>query len=394
MINNIFNKGKSPKPPRSELARRMRLMLIIVVAIFGLIFLFDIARSILMKRFFAHFALPTVTISSTKAQLETWTPSINAIGSLLAVNSINVSSQLPGMVVAIKFQSGQMVKEGDPLVQLDDRTDLQDLANLNAQLQLAQLNYQRQVNLLKTNATAQSVLDQASAQLQQNQSQVAKTKLLIQEKLISAPFNGKLGIRNVNLGQYISPGVGLVNLQSMDPLHVQFSLPEQYLKSLYIGQPLEFTVTDYPEQIFKGNISALESSVNVVTRNIQIEGLVPNGKQQLYPGMFANIRVVLPTKRNVVTVPQTAIAFSLYGDSIFVINQDGKDENGKPIFVVHQRYVTTGDRQGDRIAVVEGLKAGEEVVTAGQLKLQDGAQVLINNNVKLPKLTPEETKSA
>ncbi len=383
---------KKPKRKLNPTSKRMVVMLVIVGCIFGLIFVFDIVRDIFMKRFFAHFSLPTVTISTSIAQAEKWTPTISAVGSLGAKDGVEVSPQVAGMVTAIHFQSGQMVKAGDPLVQLDDRTDQQDLNNLTAQMSLAQVEYQRQANLVKTNAASKSAVDQASATLQESQAAVAKTKVLIDEKLINAPFSGKLGIRNVNIGQYLSPGTGLVNLQSMDPLLIQFSLPEQNLKDLYPGQDLDFTVDTYPARTFHGKITATESSINVQTRNILVEGTVPNKDMQLYPGLFANIQVLLPSKENVVTVPQTAVSYSLFGDSVFVVAQEGKDEQGNPNMVVHRRYITTGDRRGSEVAVVKNLKAGEQVVNSGQLKLEDGVKVLINNSVQLPQLSPEELK--
>ncbi|HVV69425.1 MAG TPA: efflux RND transporter periplasmic adaptor subunit [Gammaproteobacteria bacterium] len=367
-------------------------MLIIVGCIFGLIFLFDIVRDILMKRFFAHFALPTVTISTSIAKAEDWTPTISAVGTLVATSGVEVSPQVAGMVTAINFQSGQMVKQGDPLVQLDDRTDQQDLKNFNAQLTLAQVEYQRQVNLAKTNSTSKSSIDQAAATLQEAQAAVAKTQILIDQKLIKAPFSGKLGIRNVNIGQYVSPGTGLVNLQTMDPLLIQFSLPEQNLKYLYPGQLIDFSVDTYPEQKFRGQITATEASVNTQTRNILVEATVPNKDMRLYPGLFANIEVLLPTKQNLVTVPQTAVSYSLFGDSVFVVKQEGKDADGKPNLVVHLRYVTTGDRRGNEVAIIKNLKAGEEVVNSGQLKLDDGVKVQVNNSVQLPGLSPSELK--
>jgi membrane fusion protein, multidrug efflux system len=210
--------------------------------------------------------------------------------------------------------------------------------------------------------------------------------------LINAPFSGKLGIRNVNIGQYVSPGTGLVNLQSMDPLLIQFTLPEQQLEKLYPGQPLEFTVDTYPHQVFHGKITATEAAVNIQTRNIMVEGLIPNADMQLYPGLFANVQVLLPTQQNVVTVPQTAVSYTLFGDSVFVVKPEGKDKEGKPNMVVHIRYVTTGDRHGDKVAITKNLKAGEEVVNSGQLKLNDGDTVLINNSIQLPEISPEELK--
>lgn len=367
----------------------MRRMIIILAIVFGSLLLFNVARHLLMARFFAHFAMPAVSISTTTAKTETWTPLINTVGSLVAINGVQVSPQIAGMVTTIHFNSGQMVEKGQPLIQLDDRTDQQDLKNYQSQLTLAQINYNRQASLAKTKAASQATLDDATAQLQQAQAMVAKTQILIDEKLIEAPFAGKIGIRNVNIGQYVSPGDNLVNLQSLDPLHVQFSLPEQHFKSLFVNQPIQFSVDNYPGKLFKGKITALDASVSTQTRNILVEAITDNQEHRLYPGMYAVIQVLLPTQENVITVPQTAISFSLFGDAVFVVTQDGKDKDGKPILTAHRRYVTTGDRRGSQIAVLKGLKAGEQVVNSGQLKLDDGVPVVINNSVKLPEMSPE-----
>ncbi len=375
---------------KNPLAKRMKIMIIILIVVFGGIFAFNILRHVMMKRFFANFTPPPVTISSTKATAKTWEPFISSIGTLVAIDGVQVSPQVGGTVMAIKFESGQMAKAGTPLVQIDDRTDQEDLKSYQAQLKLDELNYQRQINLIKTKATSQSSVDSAQAQLEQSKANVAKTLILIAQKNIEAPFDGKLGIRQVNLGQYVSPGTALVSLQSLNPMYVQFSLPEHYLKSLYVDQPVQVTVTTNPKEIFQGKINAIDSTSNAQTHNILVQAVLPNDQFHLYPGMFANIKVMLPTQENVITVPQTAVSFSLYGDSIFVIKQEGKDEKGNPILKTYRRYITTGDRQGNEVAILKGISANEEVVTSGQLKLDDGTHVVINNSVTLPEI-PENT---
>ncbi len=379
----------SPKP---QLAKYMRRMIIILLIVFGTLLLFNVARHYFMQRFFAHFALPTVTISTTRATTDTWTPTIDAVGSVTAIDGVQVSPQVAGMITRIYFNSGQLVKKDDPLVQLDDRTDQQDLKNFKAQLDLAQISYDRQVSLVKTRSSSQASLDEATAQLQEAQAAYTKTQVLIDEKLIKAPFSGKIGIGNVNLGQYVSPGANLVNLQSLNPLHVQFSLPEQHFKSLYVNQPIQFSVDNYPGELFDGKITAIDAAINTDTRNILVEAVTPNDKLRLYPGMYANVHVLLPTQEHVVTVPQTAVSFSLFGDSVFVVTKSGEDKEGKPTYKAHRRYVLTGDRRGDQVAILKGIQASEEVVNSGQLKLEDGVDVMINNSVALPAMSPETLK--
>lgn len=385
-----MNDIKQPDSKKRLNAKYMRRMLIIFAIVFGTLFLFDFARNWFLNRYFAHFTLPTPTVSSAKAVAQDWTPSIEAVGSLVAINSVQVSPEIPGMVVGISFESGQMVKKGQPLIQLDNAADQQDLANYQAQQQLAKINYERQLTLSKTNSTAQASLDSARAQYEQSQAAVAKTQILIEQKNIKAPFAGKIGIRNVNLGQYVSPGAGLVNLQSLDPLYVQFTLPQQQLKSLAVGQTIELTSDTLPNSRFTGKIIALDSSVNPQTRNISVQAMISNKDLTLIPGTFVNIRVMLPTVVKAITLPQTAIAFSLFGDSVFLLTPDGKDKDGKGLFKAHRHYVTTGARRGNLVQVTSGLKAGDEVVASGQLKLEDGMQTYVDNRVKMPERSAKE----
>lgn len=393
-MTNQHTQQPTDQPTKKQRAKYMRRMLIIVILVFGIIFLFNFLREVFLNHYFKNFTLPTVTISSIKAVEENWTPTIQGIGSLVAVNGVQVTPQVPGTVTAINFQSGQMVEKNQSLILLDTSTDKEDLANLNSQAQLAKINYDRQVNLMKTNSTSQASLDNARSQYQQSQAALTKSQVLIEQKNIKAPFAGKLGIRNVNIGQYVSPGAALVNLQSLDPLLVQFTLPQQYLSSIYVNQPVTLTTDAFPKEIFKGKINAFDSAINTQTRNFTVQAIFPNPQHRLLPGLAANVDVALPTQNKVVSLPQTAIAFSLFGDSVYVINQEGTDKDNKPIYKVHRRYVTTGTRLGDKVQILTGLKAGEEVVSSGQLKLEDGMRVFIDNQVKLPARTPEQLQKA
>lgn len=355
----------------------MIIMIIVLVIVFGGIFGWGLVRSIFMKRYFATFQPPPVTISTAKAKSAVWQPFIEAVGSVIAINGVQVTSEVPGMVVKINFQSGQMVKQGDPLIQLDDSTDQQDLKNFQAQLTLAQITFRRQSILYKGRNVAKADLDQARATLEQAQANVGKTQVLIEKKNIKAPFSGKLGIRMVNLGQYIEAGTGIVSLQSMDPLYVQFTLPEQYLNALRVGQPIEITVESQGKKLFTGKINALNAEVSTDTRNILVQATVPNPQYLLYPGMFADVSVILPQQQNIITVPQTAVIYNLYGDAVYIV------KSGK----AYIRYVTVGERRNSEVAILKGLQTGEEVVTSGQLKLSDGVQVVVNNSIDLEKPT-------
>jgi membrane fusion protein (multidrug efflux system) len=376
-----------PKNNKKSLSLRMIIMIIFLVIVFGLIFGWGFVRSYFMKRYFATFKPPPVVISTTIVKAVSWQPYISAVGSLVASNGVQVSSEVPGIITYIYFNSGQIVKQGEPLVRLDDSTDIQDYKNLRAQLKLAQINFMRQSKLFKTGSVAASGLDEARAQLQQLEAQTEKARLLIEKKNIRAPFAGKVGIEPINTGQYIAAGTALVSLQALDPIEVEFSVPEQNLSSLFVGQGLQISVGAFNE-VFSGKIAATNSEVNMQTRNILVKGVIPNPKLKLYPGMFANINVLLPKQEKVITVPQTAVTYNLYGDTVYVVKPEGKDKEGKPILKARLQYVTPGERRDSEIAVNKGLNAGDEVVISGQLKLQDGSQVIVNNSNNLTQEKP------
>lgn len=368
---------------RKSLIKPLIAMIIFLILVFGGIFGFGLMRSIFTQRYFANFQPPPPVISTTQALAKTWQPTIQAVGSLVAINGVQVTPEIPGMVVKIYFQSGQLVQQNQPLIKLDDSTDQQDLKSFQAQLTLGQISYHRQSILYKTGSAAAAALDQARATLQENEANVKRTEVIIDKKTIKAPFTGKIGIRQVNLGEYVAAGTPLVSLQSLDPLYVNFSLPEQYLKILTLNQSLQITVAAHGNQIFTGKITAINSQVDAQNRNILVQGTIPNAQYLLYPGMFTNVNVVLPQQQNVITVPQTAITYSLYGDSIYVVKEAGKDKNGKPILKAQIKYITIGDRQGNEVAITKGIAAGENVVTSGQVKLHDGSVVIINNTNNL-----------
>jgi membrane fusion protein (multidrug efflux system) len=378
MMTYIKNAWKT-----DPMAKRMIIMIAALTVVFGGIFGWNALRAYFIKQFFANFEPPPATISTTQATAQTWQPYLSAVGSLTAVNGVDISTEVPGMVNEVYFQSGQMVKKNDPLIQLDDRIDQENLKHDEARHKLALINFERQKNLFTRNAAAKSALDQASVEVDQAAVAVAKDKILIDEKRIKAPFDGKIGIRKVNVGQYISPGTSLVNLQSLNPLYVEFSLPEQELKSLAVGQEVIIQVDTYPNQEFKGIVAAIHSKVNEQTRNILVQATLPNDDQRLYPGMFANIKVLLAKRDRVITVPQTAIAYSLYGDAVYVVREQGKDKDKKPILRAVKVNVVTGERRGGEVALKQGLKEGEQVIISGQLKLQENSRVLVDNSVNI-----------
>lgn len=379
--------------------KRMIIMLVGLGAVFGALFGFQIFKDRLVKKVLDDYLSAPVTISATPAVAQTWTPALSAVGSLAAVHGTDISAEVPGLVETIHFQSGQDVNKGDLLLEQDDDIEQGDLLNYQAQLNLAKVTYQRNQELLVKRMIAKSDFDQSSAALQEASAAVTRTQGLINEKKVKAPFTGRLGIRKVNLGQYLAPGTAIIDLQTLTPLYVNFSLPEKSLKQVTLNQTLTVSVDSYPGETFSGKITAIGAQIDAQTRTLSLQGTLLNSDRRLYPGMFAKVIVLLPQQQDVVTVPQTAIAAALYGDSVFVVEPDanpptkgsGADEkstaNSNPLFIVNRRYITVGEQRGDQVAIINGLKAGEQVATSGQLKLKNGARVLIDNSVKLGSAT-------
>jgi len=318
---------------------------------------------------------PPPVVASARVEAEAWRPRIESVGSLVAVQGIDVANEVPGLVREIKFDSGQAVKAGEVLVQIDDAVDQADLLGLLALRDLAQIKLKRLQTLLKDRSTSQSDYDEAKAQLDGAEAAVAAKRATIAKKRIAAPFAGQLGIRKVDLGDYLAAGSPIVALNALDPTFVDFSLPERELTRLAVDQPVTVRVAAHPGRAFEGRISALDSGVDMKTRNLRVRATLPNGDGALRPGMFAEVAVLLPERSGVLTLPRTAIDFAPYGSSVFLIEEkDGKLE-------VQRRPVTTGEAQGGRVEIVTGLALGDQVVAEGQVKLRNGQQVKVDDSV-------------
>ncbi len=324
-----------------------------------------------------------VVVSDAPARQETWKPYFTSVGNLTPVQGVEVSNQLAGNVTGIYFQSGTQVRKGQLLVQLDDSSQQAQLIGLKAQVQLAQVNYQRAHELIKEHLIAKSDLDTAENNLKQAQSNLENVQSDINKLAIRAPFTGEIGIRNVNLGQYLADGTSIATLQSLDTLYVQFGLPEQNLAALAKGQHVEVNVDAYPGKVFSGELTAINSAVDPNTHNITLQATIHNPQHLLRSGMFANVHVFAGKPEKVVTVPTSAVDYTLYGSSVYIVKENGKDTDGKPIFKVTQQFVTTGQEREGRVAITKGLEVGDIVVTAGQQKLQNGMQVEINNSINV-----------
>ncbi|MHB8404078.1 MAG: efflux RND transporter periplasmic adaptor subunit [Gammaproteobacteria bacterium] len=330
---------------------------------------------------FSHTKQETI-VSDEAARLETWAPYFTAVGNLAPVEGVQVSNQLAGSVTGIYFQSGTQVKKGQLLVQLDDSSQRAQLLGFQAQVKLAEFNLKREQELVRRKLDSQANLDTAANNLEQAKSNLLNDQTSIDKLGIRAPFSGRIGIRNVNLGQYLAVGTSIADLQSLDTMYAQFTLPEQDLATLARGQRVDVTVDAYPKKIFSGELTAIDSAVDPNTHNVTLQATIHNPEHLLRAGMFANVHIYAGEPEPAITVPNTAVDYSLYGSSVFIVKQDGKDADGKPVLKVSQVFVTTGQVRDGRVAIDKGLKPGDVVVTAGQQKLQNGMQVEINNSVK------------
>jgi membrane fusion protein (multidrug efflux system) len=329
----------------------------------------------------ASFQMPPTAVTTVVAQREVWPSTLTIIGTAAAVQGVTVSADLPGTIDKIHFESGQSVHDGDILVELDTRQERAQLANIEAQRDLAQINYNRAQELVKAGVISRSEYDNASAQQKATEAQVGDIKAAIARKTIHAPFTGVLGIRQVSLGQYLAAGQAIVSLQSVDPIYVNFGVPQQQAGELKAGRPLRVTNGDLPGMAFSGKITALDSVINEQTRNIQIQATLSNKGNKLRPGMFVQVELPLGAPRQVVPLPASAINYAPYGDSVYIIT-DMKDTKGNTYRGVRQQVVKIEGSRGDQVAVTSGLNPGDEVVSAGVFRLRNGAPVLVNNSVK------------
>ena len=356
--------------------KRMAIMLIIVIIVFGGIVGFYFFKQYMMKKIFSHMKPPPATVTTQVVSTQDWAPYISAIGSLRAMQSIEVAPSIGGTITNIYFQSGEYVSAGTPLVDLGASTQRAQLSADQAQLQLAKSDHARDLILLKRKAISQSTIDASLQKLQSAQAAVEGDLATLRKMHIVAPFSGKLGIRQVSLGQYIAPPPAtgnIVQLSSIDPMLVEFNLPQQDLPKIHLGQKIQLSLDAYPGRTFTGTVAATNAEVTQASRTILIQAHVANPQHDLVAGMSGLVRIMLPVKKDVVTVPQTAIVYSLYGNSVYVVSKDNK---------VKQVFVTLGQTQGIDIAIEKGLNAGDTIVTAGQLKLHNGSDITVNNSVQ------------
>jgi len=363
------------------MAKRMLLMLLVVVAVIGSLGFLKYRQVEAAIAKGASFAPPPTAVTTVTAQKASWPSTLSVIGTAEAIQGVTVSADLPGTVVKIHFESGQWVHEGDILVELDTRQERAQLANMEAQRELAGINYGRAQQLVKEGVISRSEYDNATAQQKVTDAQVGDTRAAIARKTIRAPFSGVLGIRQVSLGQYLAAGQAIVSLQSLNPIYVNFGVPQQETPKIAIGRSLNVTSDDLRGLALSGRVTALDSVVNEQTRNIQVQATLANPGGKLRPGMFVQVELPLGNSREIVPLPASAINYAPYGDSVFIVS-DLKDPKGQPYRGVRQQVVKLEGARGDQVAVVSGVNPGDEIVSAGVFRLRNGAPVQVNNSIK------------
>ena len=376
--------------------KRMIIMLIIAAVLIGGMVWFQHFKGTMIAKAIKGMSNPPQTVSTIVAQESSWRPTVEALGNLRASQQASLSPQIAGVVTAIHFRSGEKVRAGQVLAQISDAPQRAQLAQLQAQvgqlqaqLNLAQITLARDEAQLKVQAISQAVVDtdranvtSVQAQLKALAEQINAQKAVLAQATVTAPFSGVLGIRQVNLGQYLAPGTAVVTLQALDPMDIDFTVPQNQIDLVHVGMKAELTTNAAAGKTFEAKVIAVEPQINTATRNLTVRARIPNPKGELLPGVFATIRLTDGAPHNYITLPNAAVAYNPYGATVYLVKDEGKGADGKPKLVAEQRFITTGLTRGDQVAVLSGLKAGETVVTAGQLKLRNGVAVLINNSVQ------------
>jgi membrane fusion protein (multidrug efflux system) len=347
-----------------------------------------VARPAMIKGFITKMEPPPVTVAVEAARAETWQPKFAAIGTLRAVQGVDVAAQIGGIVRAVRFEAGQDAAKGMALVDIDDATEQADLKANLATLRNAELGLERQRQLVTGGNTSRANADAALATRDAAAAAAEKTRAIIAQKAVVAPFAGRLGIRKVDVGQYVAPGTALVTLQQLDPIYVDFPVPEQSIAQMQVGAAVEVTVDAMPGSVFKGAIVSRDARVSPDTRSLLVRAEVKNDARRLLPGMFANVEVFAGAPEPRITLPRVAVTYSLYGDSVYVVKPTEGDGARPGVFAVERRFVRTGDIRGDRVAILEGVQAGDRAVTQGQLKLQVNSRAVIDDKSPLTPMSP------
>jgi len=376
------------------LHRRMTIMLCGVFLLLGLIFAFNQLKTFMIKHFISGMGLPPATVSTMVITTTEWQPKLTSVGNVRAFRGVELSTEIGGLVLTVPIKSGQDVKEGDLLIKLNDASDIAQLNSLKAMADLAKVINERDRQQLAIQAISKNVFDTSAADAKSKQAQVEAQIALVAKKNLKAPFSGRVGIVSINPGQFVNPGDKLLTLQTLDPIFVDFNLPQSNAEQIQVGQDVLVTTDAFKDASFTGKITAVSPKVDTNTRNISIEAQIANPDKKILPGMFANVNIKLGEQVKLLTLPQTAVTYNPYGSTVFIAKPTGKkDKQGKPALEAQQVFVTTGATRGDQVAILKGVEEGATVVTSGQLKIKNGTPLIINNKVQpenLPDPKPQE----
>jgi membrane fusion protein (multidrug efflux system) len=375
------------------MAKKIILTVIGVLALVGLLAGTKILQFQTMFAAGANFAPPPETVTTAEVKLDRWQPTLSAIGSITAVQGVMVSAEISGTVKQIAFESGATVKAGELLVELDTAIEQAQLRSAAASADLARANLERARDLRSKNMMATADLDAAEAQAKQTIAQMDNIRAAIAKKIIRAPFSGRLGIRQINLGQFLDNGAAIVTLQSLDPVYANFALPQRYLSQLRSGMTVRIAADAFPKQSFDGRITAISPEVDSV-RNVRLQATLKNADNHLQPGMYVEVSVVLPETESVLLIPATAVLYAPYGDSVFVLEEKKDEKTGQTGKVLNQKFVRLGSALGDFVVVASGLEAGQTLVSTGVFKLRNGMGVIVDNKLApQPQLAPTPANS-
>ena len=380
METAIRDDGRATARPRA-LIKPLIILFIAVAIIMGGIFGWQMFMGKMTKKYMGAMATAPQTVSTTVAATSNWQSRTQALGSLRAVRGADLAAQASGVVDKIHIESGTEVPAGTVLLTLKPNDDPAKLAQLQAQAELAAITYKRDQEQLAAQAISQATVDADASSLKSARAQVTAQQALIEEKTVRAPFAGALGIRQVDEGQYLSAGTTVVTLQALDPIFIDFYVPQQNLSFMKVDQAVSGRVDTYPGVDFPGKIVSINSKVDAASRNVQVRASFANADRRLVPGMYANVEIDNGTATTEITLPQSAITYNPYGDTVYVVQKNGADDKGNAHLTAQQRFVKLGSTRGDQVAVKSGIKAGEEIVTAGQVKLRNGSPIVVNNQV-------------
>jgi len=372
----------------TPLGRRMTIMLCGVFLLLGLIFGFNQLKTAMIKYFIGGMGLPPASVSTMVVETTAWQPKLSSVGNVRAFRGVELSTEIGGLVQNVPIKSGMDVKEGELVIKLNDASDVAQLKSLQAMADLAKVINERDRQQLEIQAISKNVFDTSRADAASKQAQVEQQTALVAKKNLKAPFSGRVGIVMINPGQFVNPGDKLLTLQTLDPIFVDFNLPQSNAEQIQVGQEIVVTTDAFKGASFTGKITAISPKVDTNTRNIQIEAQLANPDKKILPGMFANVNIKLGEQVKMLTLPQTAVTYNPYGSTVFIAKPTGKkDKQGKPALEAQQVFVTTGPTRGDQVAILKGVDEGAIVVTSGQLKLKNGTPLIVNNKV-LPANSP------